>query len=89
MIINQIDDFFSTACRTGLRTLPAAPGIKVMSDDSFRYQLLPSPSAPEVSGAAVDDSAMEVCGNLAGSGNLGTCSGRRTSASSSALKYFI
>ena len=48
-----------------------------------------SPSAPEVSAAAVDDSAMEVCGIRAGSENLGTCIGRRSSAWSSALKYYF
>ena len=47
-----------------------------------------SPSAPEVSGASVDDSAMEVCENRADSENPGTCSGRRSSASSSALRDY-
>ena len=48
-----------------------------------------SPSAPEVSGASVDDLAMEVCGNRAGSEILGPCSGRSSSTSSSALKHEI
>ena len=46
-----------------------------------------SPSAPEVSGASADDSAMEVC-ETRDSENPGTCSGRRSSASSSALRDY-
>ena len=78
---------FSTACQTGQRTLPAVPVINLILIIDIFISKSPSPSAPEVSGASVDDSAMEVCGNRAGSEILGTCSGHSSSASSSALKH--
>ena len=77
---------FSTACQTEQRTLPAVPVIKILIIDILLSKSA-SPSAPEVSGASVDDSAMEVCGSRAGSEILGTCSGHSSSASSSALKH--
>lgn len=46
-------------------------------------------ASPSVLEASVGDSAMEVCENLAGSEILGTCSGRRSSALSSALKHCV